>query len=84
MGIVSKVVPDDELDELALGYARQMAGYTATGLRTTKEVLWHNTEAPSLTSALALEIRNQNLLQYAPDVQEFMASYRERTTGSDR
>ncbi|MCU0311830.1 MAG: enoyl-CoA hydratase-related protein [Acidimicrobiales bacterium] len=82
MGLVSRVVADDELDELALDYARRMAGYTSTGLRTTKEVLWHNTEAPSLASALALEIRNQNLLNHAPDVQEFMARYRQRTTGS--
>ncbi len=81
MGLVSKVVPDTDLDEAALGYARQMAGYTATGLRTTKEVLWHNTEAPSLASALALEIRNQNLMQHAPDVKEHMAAYRQRTTG---
>lgn len=84
MGLVSKVVADADLADLALGYARQMAGYTSSGLRSTKEVLWHNTEAPSLSSALALEIRNQNLLQHAPDVQEFMASYRRRTTGGGK
>lgn len=81
MGLVSRVVPDGELDELAMEYARQMAGYTTSGLRSTKEVLWHNTEATNLTSALALEIRNQNLMQYAPDVQEYMKAYRSRTTG---
>jgi enoyl-CoA hydratase len=81
MGLVSRVVPGDELEGLALSYARQMAGYTKSGLRTTKEVLWHNTEASSLTSALALEIRNQNLLQHAPDVRAYMESYRRRTTG---
>ena len=81
MGLVSRVVPDGELEALALGYAEQMAGYTKSGLRTTKEVLWHNTEAPSLQSALALEIRNQNLLQHAPDVKAFMDTYRQRTTG---
>jgi enoyl-CoA hydratase len=82
MGLVSKVVSDDALAGLALSYARQMAGYTASGLRTTKEVLWLNTEASSLTSALALEIRNQNLLNYAPDVKAHMEAYRKRTTGS--
>ena len=85
MGLVSRVADGgadgDGLDELALSYARQMAAYTATGLRTTKEVLWHNTDAPSLASALAVEIRNQNLMQYAPDVREYMKNYRERTTG---
>lgn len=81
MGLVSRVVPDEALEELALGYARQMSAYTKSGLRTTKEVLWHNTEAPSLASALALEIRNQNLLQHAPDVQAYLQAYRKRTTG---
>lgn len=82
MGLVSRVADEGGLDELALSYARQMAAYTATGLRTTKEVLWHNTDAPSLSSALAVEIRNQNLMQYAPDVREYMKTYRQRTTGS--
>ena len=81
MGLVSRVVADEELMDLALGYARGMAAYTASGLRTTKEVLWHNTEATSLTSAIALEARNQNLLNYAPDVREYMETYRKRTTG---
>lgn len=81
MGLVSRVVPDDGLDDLAMGYARGMAGYTASGLRTTKEVLWHNVEATNLTSAIALEARNQNLLNYAADVREYMANYRKKTTG---
>lgn len=81
MGLVSRVVADGELSELALGYARGMAAYTASGLRTTKEVLWHNTEATNLTSAIALEARNQNLLNYAADVREYMANYRKTTTG---
>lgn len=81
MGLVSRVVTDEDLEELALGYARGMAAYTASGLRSTKEVLWHNVEATNLTSAIALEARNQNLLQYAPDVREYMENYRKRTTG---
>lgn len=82
MGLVSAVAPEGGLDDLALAYANRMAGYTATGLRTTKEVLWQNTAAPSLEAALALEIRNQNLLQHAPDVQAFMTAYRQATTGT--
>ena len=81
MGLVSRVVTDEELQELALSYARGMSLYTASGLRTTKEVLWHNSEASSLTSAIALEARNQNLLNYAPDVREYMNNYRKKTTG---
>jgi enoyl-CoA hydratase len=81
MGLVSRVAEDGELDDLALEYARTMAAYTASGLRSTKEVLWHNTEAPNLTTAIALEVRNQNLMQHVPDVQEHMATYRRATTG---
>jgi enoyl-CoA hydratase len=81
VGLVSRVVADDQLEELALGYARGMTSYTASGLRTTKEVLWHNVEASSLSSAIALEARNQNLLNYAPDVREYMERYRKKTTG---
>lgn len=81
MGIVSAIA--DDVDALALDYARTMAAYTASGLRTTKDVLWHNTEAPNLTTAIALEVRNQNLLQHAPDVQAHMAGYRTETTGGN-
>jgi enoyl-CoA hydratase len=81
MGLVSQVAPDDTFAARVLDYARVLAGYTRTGLTTTKDVLWHNTEAPSLSTALALEIRNQNLMQHAPDVREHMAAYRDRTTG---
>ncbi len=80
MGLVSRVADSGALDDLALDYARTMAAYTASGLRTTKQVLWHNTHAPSLEAAIALEARNQNLLQHAPDVQAYMAGYRETTT----
>lgn len=81
MGLLSAVVEPDALDDLAMERARTLAGYTRSGLRTTKEVLWHNAAAPSLESALALEIRNQNLLHHAPDVREFMDSYRTKVTG---
>lgn len=81
MGLVSRVAADDELSELALDYARRMAAYTGVGLRTTKEVLWHNVEATNLTQAIALEARNQNLLNASPEVHAYMAAYRDRTTG---
>ncbi len=84
LGIVSRVVDDADLDRVVLEEARRMAGYTGAGLRATKEVLWHNTEAPDLTTALALEIRTQNLLQHDPEVTAYMAAYREGTTGTRR
>jgi enoyl-CoA hydratase len=81
LGIVSQVVPDDDLLDTALGYARRMAGYTAAGLRTTKQVLWQNIEAPDLDAALALEINAQMRLSQSPEVTAYMTAYRTATTG---
>jgi enoyl-CoA hydratase len=81
MGLVSQVAPDDELIEQSLAYARRMAGYTRTGLVLTKEVLWHNVDNPSMTAAIAIENRNQNIANRAQDVLEYMNAYRTRTTG---
>ncbi|HEV8297113.1 MAG TPA: enoyl-CoA hydratase-related protein [Acidimicrobiales bacterium] len=81
MGIVSQVAPGEELMKRVMDYARVIAGYTRTGLVMTKEVLWHNVDNPSMTAAIALENRNQNIANRADDVQEFMRAYRRRTTG---
>ncbi len=83
IGLVSEIAENDVMT-LALAYAERLCGYTRTGLLSTKNVLWHNTEAPNLSAALALEIANQNLAQRAPDVLEHMAKYRELTTGKGR
>jgi enoyl-CoA hydratase len=81
MGLVSQVAPDAELMERTLEYARVIAGYTRVGLVMTKEVLWHNVDNPSMTAAIALENRNQNIANRADEVQQFMKAYRTRTTG---
>ena len=83
-GIVSQVVPDDELQSAARDYARVLAGYTRVGLTMTKEVLWHNVDTPSMAAAIALENRNQNIANRHPEVQEFMAAYRDRSVGGAR
>jgi enoyl-CoA hydratase len=82
MGLVSQVVPDDELLDRTLDYARVIAGFTRIGLVMTKEVLWHNVDNPSMTAAIALENRNQNIANRSPEVQQFMSQYRSRTTGA--
>ncbi len=78
MGLVSRVVPDDALRQEALAMADAIAGYTAFGLRRTKEVLWHNLDAQSLPAALAMENRNQELAVHEPEVVEYMRAYGER------
>jgi len=74
IGLVSEIAEDDVMT-LALAYADRLCGYTRAGLLSTKDVLWQNTEAPNLGAALALEIRNQNLMQHSAEVREHMARY---------
>jgi enoyl-CoA hydratase len=75
MGIVSRVVPDDDLWAEALSLASGVAGYTAHGLRNTKEVMWHNLDTNNMAAAIALENRNQDLANQNEEVRSFMRAY---------
>jgi enoyl-CoA hydratase len=65
LGLVSRVVPKEELMETALSYARIMLGKSAGGLRLTKRVLDQNIDAPSLEAAVNLENRNQTIMVFS-------------------
>jgi enoyl-CoA hydratase len=65
IGLVSRVVPREELTETALSYARIMLGKSAGGLRLTKRVLDQNIDAPSLEAAVNLENRNQTIMVFS-------------------
>jgi enoyl-CoA hydratase len=62
-GLVSRVVPDGDLQEAALDLAEQITGWSAHGVAMTKKILWSNLEAGSLTSAIDCENRNQLLVR---------------------
>ena len=76
MGLVSRIVPDADLWDEALAMANVVAGYTTFGLRNTKEVMWHNLDTPSMSAAIALENRNQDLANRNDEVHEYMRAYR--------
>ncbi|HXY93461.1 MAG TPA: enoyl-CoA hydratase-related protein [Acidimicrobiia bacterium] len=76
LGLVTRVVPDDALLDEAFALASQIASYTATGLRMTKEVMWANLDAPNMAAAIALENRNQTIAGRDPEVQTYMDAYR--------
>jgi enoyl-CoA hydratase len=78
MGLVSQVHEDEQLHDAAVTLATHVAGFTAFGLRRTKEVLWHNLDASNLAAAIALENRNQELAVHEPEVVEYMRSYGQR------
>ncbi len=75
MGLVSRVVPDDDLLATAVATAATMAGYSGYGLAMTKEVLWANLETPSLEAAIALEDRNQLMLGFTENLPEAMRAF---------
>ncbi|MGA7417096.1 MAG: enoyl-CoA hydratase-related protein [Acidimicrobiales bacterium] len=75
MGIVSRVVSDEDLFAEALSMASGIAGYTTHGLRNTKEVMWHNLDTNNMAAAIALENRNQDLANQSEEVRSFMRAY---------
>lgn len=83
-GLVSRVVAAEDLLDEAAEIAATVAGYTSFGLRRTKEVLWHNLEAPTLASAVAMENRNQELAAQNPEVIDYMRSYAQRIAGNPK
>lgn len=61
IGLISRLVPAERLQEEALATARVLLGKTPLGLRLTKRVLAHNLHASSLEAAVDLENRNQSI-----------------------
>ncbi len=70
MGLVTKVVPDDELLDAALETAALIAANSPFGVWMTKEVMWSNLETPSLQAAIDLENRTQILALQTDDATE--------------
>jgi len=62
LGLVSRLVEQDELMETALELARTMDSKNPMGLRLTKEAINMNLDAVGLEHALNMEDRNQTLL----------------------
>jgi enoyl-CoA hydratase len=66
-GLVSEVVPDDQLEQAAESFVEDLLMTSPMGLRLTKECLNMNIDAPSLESAIAMEDRNQILCAQSED-----------------
>lgn len=78
IGLVSRVVPDDHLEDAALELAREVMQNAPIALRLTKEALNMNIDAPSLLSALHLENRNQVLSSLTEDQREAVVAFLEK------
>jgi enoyl-CoA hydratase/carnithine racemase len=77
-GLVSEVVPDDQLEGAAQAYIDEMLNTSPMGLRMTKEGLAMAIDASSLEAAMAIENRNQIMTSRSPNVAEGMAAFLEK------
>jgi enoyl-CoA hydratase/carnithine racemase len=78
IGLVSKVVPDDQLEDAAMELAREVLKNAPAGVRMTKEILNSCMDAPSLITTLHLEDRTQILCTFTEDFQEAVTSIFEK------
>ena len=77
MGLVSRVLPPEDLVDEAVAVAEQMARYSRYGLAMTKSTVWANLEIPSLAAAQELEDRNQLMLGFTDNLPEAMKAFAE-------
>lgn len=75
IGLVSRVVPGQELIEAALSYARVMVAKSLGGLKLTKRVLDENLFASSLQTAVNLENRNQTIMVFSGEFFKLIQSF---------
>ena len=78
MGLVSRVVPDADLDSAAEDLARKILRNSPLSVRLTKECLRYSVDAPSLDAAVAMEDRNQILTARTNDVKEGISAFLEK------
>ena len=74
-GLVSRVVPDDELETAAREMAEDMLAGSPLGLRLTKECLNMSLDAGSLEQVIAMEDRNQILCSQTQDMKEGVRAF---------
>jgi enoyl-CoA hydratase/carnithine racemase len=70
IGLVSQVVPDDQLDDATEELAQELLRISPFSLRMTKEVFNANIEVGNLLDATKLENRTQILCAYTDDSME--------------
>lgn len=77
-GLVSEVVPDDQLEATGQSLAEDLLAASPMGLRMTKEGLNLAVDAGSLQAAMAIENRNQLMTSASPNFTEGMTAFLEK------
>jgi enoyl-CoA hydratase len=78
IGLVTRVVPDEELLDAALETASLIAANSPMGVWMTKEVMWSQLEVSSLQAGLDLENRTQGMTSFTDDTREAMTAFVEK------
>ncbi len=77
-GLVSRLVPDETLEDATRATAEAMLRNSPLGLRLTKECLKHSVDAGGLEQVIAMEDRNQMLAARTRDFREGIAAFLEK------
>jgi enoyl-CoA hydratase len=75
LGLVSRVVPDDDVLDLAIETASTMATFSPYGLQYSKEACWVGLEIGSLAAAIEFEDRNQLMLGFTDNLPEAIRGF---------
>lgn len=78
IGLVSRVVDDEDLLGLAVDMALAMCRFSPFGLALTKETMWASLEVGSLRAAVDLENRTQLSAGHTGNLGEASAAFREK------
>ena len=78
IGLVTRVVPNEDLLPSALETAALIAGNSPWGVRMTKEVAWSQLEVGSLQAGIDLENRTQILSSFTADHREAIGAFLEK------
>ncbi|TMK65307.1 MAG: enoyl-CoA hydratase/isomerase family protein [Actinobacteria bacterium] len=78
IGLVSRVVPDEQLMDAALDAARMILANPPFAVAMTKRVMWNNLDAPSFEAAIELENRTQVMTGMTEDCREAMIAFAEK------
>ena len=78
IGLVSRVVADDEVLDRAIETAESMCAFSPFGLALTKDTIWASLEVGSLRAAVDLENRTQLLAGHTGNLNEATAAFKEK------
>lgn len=78
IGLVTRVVDDEDLMDAALTTARQICANSPTGVWMTKEVMWSQLEVGSLQAGIDLENRTQIMTSFTADMGEAVGAFLEK------